>query len=105
MNATVGETSLLVVKLESLAGQDKFTLYVNPDINQPEPDSDLIKTDLDLGAAREIHLYQTGEYSIDEIRIGDTFGDVTPVSVPEPNSLIFLLVTIACVSIAWRLTF
>lgn len=71
----VGKTALLVVKAEFLAGNDMFTLYVNPDPRDPEPASGTLKTDLDLGVVSRIGIYSSGAVTIDEIRIGTTYGE------------------------------
>jgi hypothetical protein len=76
----VGETALLVVRMEFLAGNDIFTLYVNPKPGDPEPASGAVKSDLDLGVADVIGIYSTGAFAVDEIRLGDTYAEVTPAS-------------------------
>jgi hypothetical protein len=74
----VGQTALLVVKAQFKSGNDTFTLYVNPTPGQPEPSSNLIKTDLDLATVSRIGIYSTGAFDVDEIRIGSSFESVTP---------------------------
>lgn len=74
----VGQTALLVVKAQFLAGNDTFTLYTNPMPGEPEPVSTVVKTDLDLGTVARIGIYSTGAFDVDEIRIGGTFASVTP---------------------------
>jgi len=74
----VGRTTLLVVKVQFLAGNDLFTLYVNPTPGRPEPSSTIVKSDVDLGVVSKIGIYSTGAFTVDEIRIGTTFADVTP---------------------------
>jgi hypothetical protein len=75
----IGHTAFLVAKAQFVTGDDIFTLFVNPKPGQPEPGSgDAVKTDLDLGTVSKIGIYSTGAFTIDEIRIGMTFGDVTP---------------------------
>lgn len=82
---TPGETALLVVKAEfTPIGNDRFTLYVNPVPGMPEPASaSVIKSDANVGSVTGLTVYSTGAFSLDEIRLGTTFADVTPV-VPEP---------------------
>jgi hypothetical protein len=77
-SAVVGKTALLVVKAEFLSGIDIFTLYTNPVPGAPEPASGVVKTDLYLGTVSAIGIYSSGAFSIDEIRIGTTYADVTP---------------------------
>ena len=76
----VGRTTLLVVKVQFLAGNDTFTLFVDPTPGRPEPASSIIKSDLDLGTVSKIGIYSTGAFIVDEIRLGTTFADVLPVS-------------------------
>jgi hypothetical protein len=79
-----GQTALLVVKAEFMANLDRFTLYVNPVPGGPEPAVGTIKFDSNLGTVNGFTLYSTGAFSVDELRLGQTFVDVTPV-VPEPG--------------------
>lgn len=80
VNVVIGRTTLLVVKAQFLAGNDVFTLYVNPRPGHPEPVAgNAVKSDVDLGTVSKIGIYSTGAFVIDEIRIGSTFADVTPV--------------------------
>jgi hypothetical protein len=81
----VGETALLVLKAEFLQGNDRFTLYVNPTPGGPEPATGPVVTGVDLGTVSGLAIYSTGAFSIDEIRLGPTFADVTPV-VPLPSA-------------------
>ena len=75
----VGRTALLVVKAEFLAGNDVFTLYVDPS-RGPEPNSGAMKTDLDLGVVSRAGIYSTGGFAVDEIRIGTRYADVVPAN-------------------------
>jgi hypothetical protein len=77
VQAVVGRTSMLVVKLEFNSGPDVMTLYVDPTPGRPEPAGDAVKTDLDLGLVSRMALASTGaSYAIDEIRVGTTYADV-----------------------------
>lgn len=88
--ATVGDTTLLVVKMVTGIQTDAFTLYVNPTPGQGEPGSASATMNLDVGDANQIALYNGGNYTFDEIRIGDSFAEVTPTisSTPEPSTLV-----------------
>ncbi|MFO0925342.1 MAG: PEP-CTERM sorting domain-containing protein [Pirellulales bacterium] len=87
ITAVSGQTSMLILKGEMQSGNDIFTLWVNRPLGSSEPlTNDAVKTDLDLNSFNAIVLYSTGAFSIDEIRIGQTFADVT--AVPEPSSLL-----------------
>lgn len=93
INATTTATTLLVVKAQfSTAGNDTLTLYVNPTPGAPEPATGVVKSDANFGLAAGLTLYSTGAMRIDELRVGQTFADVTPV--PEPGAL-GLFVTLA----------
>jgi hypothetical protein len=97
LDVAIGQTTLLVLKSEFRPGNDRFTLYVNPDPLMPEPLTGILKQDMDIGAVDGIVLYSTGAHSIDEIRWGTTFADVTPV--PEPGTIALLVIgalTAAC---------
>jgi hypothetical protein len=70
------------------AGNDKFTLYVDPTPGGAEPLTGTVKQDRDVGTVSALMLYSTGAFSVDEIRIGTTYADVT--STPEPSSISFV---------------
>ncbi len=76
----VGQTALLVVRADFLPGNDLFTLYTDPVPGDPEPASGVVKADLNLGAVTRVGIYSTGAFSVDEIRVGATYADVTPRS-------------------------
>jgi hypothetical protein len=88
VGAAVGQTALLVLKAQFQPGADVFTLYANPTPGGPEPAAGAVKTGSDLGAVTGLTLYSTGAFSVDEIRVGTTFADVTP-AVPEPSAPLF----------------
>ncbi len=87
VNAVSGQTALLVIKSEFLAGNDRFTLYVNPTPGAPEPAFGTVKQDASLSTFNTLTIYSTGAFSLDELRVGNTFADVVPV-VPEPAGLV-----------------
>lgn len=89
VSAVVGQAALLVLKLELLPGNDRSTLYVNPTPGGPEPAGGAVKFDRDVGSITGLTIYSTGAFRIDEIRLGDTFADVTPAvaAIPEPSTL------------------
>jgi hypothetical protein len=78
----VGKAAFLVVKMEFKDGEDRFTLFVNPTPGKPEPASATVKEDFDLEYADMIFLYSRASWSVDEIRLGTTWADVTPASKP-----------------------
>jgi hypothetical protein len=84
-----GQTSLLVVKAEFGDAADTFTLFVNPTPGGPEPAVGTVKTS-NTGDILGFTMYSTGEFSMDELRLGETFADVTPV-VPEPGGAALVL--------------
>jgi hypothetical protein len=73
-----GQVVFLVVKMEFKDGPDRFTLFVNPKPGQPEPPAGILKDDLDLDPTNMIILYSRGAWSMDELRVGTTWEDVTP---------------------------
>jgi len=87
----IGQTALLVVKAEFLNPNDRFTLYVNPLPGGPEPLVGTVKFDSNLSSVSGFTLYSTGAFSVDELRLGETFADVTP-TVPEPGTLLVVLI-------------
>jgi hypothetical protein len=86
----VNETVLLVLRAQFTAGNDQFTLYVNPVPGAPEPGAGLVKNNSNVGTVAGLTLYSTGAFSIDEFRLGETFADVTP-AVPEPATALIAL--------------
>jgi hypothetical protein len=92
----VGETVFLVVKAEFAAGNDRFTLYMNPIPGAPEPGAGLVKNNSNVGAATGVTIYSTGAFSIDEFRLGETFADVTPIPEPASVLLSLLMGAVAC---------
>ena len=78
----VGEEYLLVLRADFTAGNDIFTLYVNPQPGSVEPSSGTIKSDINIGVFDELLLYGTGAFSLDELRIGPSFADVVPIALP-----------------------
>ena len=95
VSITPQQTYLLVVRADFTASLDRFTLFVNPTAGSAEPAFGTVKNDSDVGTVGGVTLYSTGAYSLDEIRIGTTFADVTPraggTSVPEPGAVTCLL--------------
>ena len=59
-------------------GPDRFTLYVDATPGKAEPANGVRKEDLDLPYADMIFLYSRAAWSVDEIRLGTTWADVTP---------------------------
>jgi len=94
--AAVGVTSLLVIKAEFGQPVDRFTLYMNPIPGGPEPLVGTVKQDVDVAMIPALTLYSTGAYSIDEIRVGNTFADVTPVPEPSVGALLLLGAGVLC---------
>lgn len=74
----IGRTRLVVVKMEFQEGPDRFTLFLDPKPGQREPANGFLKEDLDLRLADRIFLYSRAAWSVDEIRLGTTWEDVTP---------------------------
>jgi hypothetical protein len=97
----MGQTSLLVLKADLRPGADTFSLLANPALPGVEPNVyDAVKSDLDLGQLNGINIYSTGQFSVDEIRWGETYADVTPV--PEPGTVALFVVGALTASCAAR---
>ena len=79
----VGRTRFVVVKMEFRAGPDRFTLYMDPVPGTAEPGDGVVKEDLDLQYAEKIFLYSRASWSVDEIRLGTSWEDVTPAGQGE----------------------
>jgi hypothetical protein len=97
VDAIVGQTTLLVLRADFRPGNDRFVMFVNPSPLSSEPLTGIVKQDMDIGALDGIVLYSTGAHSVDEIRWGNTFADVTPV--PEPGTIALFvagILTVAC---------
>jgi hypothetical protein len=88
----IGRTRLLVVKMEFQEGPDHFTLFVDPVPGMGEPAVGFVKEDLDLKLADKIFLYSRAAWSVDEIRLGTTWEDVTPAGGT----------TVAASPVSWR---
>jgi hypothetical protein len=97
---TVDQTALLVLKAELRPGNDRFTLYVNPDLSLGEPATGTVKFDMDIGTVDGIVLYSTGSHAVDEIRWGTSFADVTPI--PEPATALLMLLGVGVLAAMWR---
>ena len=76
----VSQVSLLVVKAQFSDAFDRFTLYVNPEVGAPEPATGVVKENDSFGEFNRVIFYSTGAFSLDEVRIGDTFESVTPAA-------------------------
>ena len=84
-----GQTVFLVLKMEFANGPDRFTLYVNPAPGGAEPVSAFVKSDLDLGTAAALFFYSQGAYSVDEIRLGTSWSEVTPAVAVSRGTIQF----------------
>ncbi len=97
---STGETALLVLKMETFNGNDRFTLYVNPSA-EAAPTIGFAKTDLDLASADRITMYHAGSFAFDEIRIGTSYFDVV-TAVPEPSSALLFFAGLTLTSFRMR---
>ena len=64
--------------MEFRQGPDRFTLFLNPTPGEKEPAMGAVKYDLDVELADTMRLFCFGAFSMDEIRLGTTWADVTP---------------------------
>ncbi len=87
--AVIGNTALLVIRLDFFADADKVALYVNPSPGSPEPPAGTEFTGIDLGAFTQLAITHgnNSAWMTDEIRIATTWSEVT---VPESSSIILL---------------
>jgi hypothetical protein len=105
--------SFLLVRLDFIAGvsTDKAYLWVNPDLSLGEPalgteaatitdELSFNRIRLTVGGSQNTGATATASGLFDEIRVGDTFADVTPV--PEPSSLCSALLCLAVSNIVRR---
>lgn len=89
--ATIGEAYLLVLHV-AFGDPDVISLFVNPDSlggeAPTEPDASLSMNSADISFTRLLWYpgSQVNRGSIDEIRFGSTYADVTPLD-PNPNTL------------------
>lgn len=103
-DATVDTFLVARLTIGAGANDDSIDLFINPDINAGTPSTPDLTVPfnedvLDNRAIDEIRLAsQNGAFFADEIRIGGTFADVTPLeveigaaAVPEPSSVAILL--------------
>jgi hypothetical protein len=95
-NVSTFPTVMLAARIQFQSGADSVQLYVNRPPGGGTPASvDAILSNLDInpsnGAVTDFGIWYGGDggYQIDEIRIGLTYADVTPV--PEPSLIIVTL--------------
>jgi hypothetical protein len=80
---TANAVTLIVLRLQFNAGNDRISLYVNPTVGAAEPAvADAVKTDLNLGTTAVLALTGPAAWSADELRVGDSFASVLP---PGPD--------------------
>lgn len=93
-----GSTNLVVGKLTFNAGNDFHETWINPDLPSSAADVTPANAAISGSAAKDYATFnsinsiylQSGfssQFGVDEFRLGDSFFDVTPNSVPEPSSL------------------
>ncbi|MBC7526421.1 MAG: hypothetical protein H7308_02630 [Chthonomonadaceae bacterium] len=94
-SAVQGQPVYLVLRATLNPGADQFDLYINPTdfVNLPaSPNVSIATTDgIDLGSTvGDLYLNNYGGYTVDEIRVGKAYGDITgtvaPSNVPEPGA-------------------
>jgi hypothetical protein len=96
-----GQTNLVVVRIDYLNGNDSAYLWVNPTLGSQPLDStantnslvgfDFSFNDIRMFAGGQANGAQPyGEALLDEVRIGDTWADVTPIPEPVMASLVGL---------------
>ncbi|MBC7772965.1 MAG: hypothetical protein H7210_10755 [Pyrinomonadaceae bacterium] len=91
-----GETALLVARIDYRAGPDLVSLWLNPGLDVLPGTADITLNTLDLNVAPPSQLlrFEQGNNRasfIDEIRLGGTFEEVTPL-VPGPSAISVVLI-------------
>ena len=80
--AVLNEESLFVVRADMTPRQDTFTFYVDPVRGEPEPNTGIVKTENMPGLGRiYVAVGDNAAFSVDEIRLGETYFDVTPLDI------------------------
>jgi hypothetical protein len=92
------QLSLVVVRIDHLPGNDNAYLFLNPTLGVEPNNASAAATSLGgfdysfdtvrpfAGGSQSTGAILPGELQVDEIRVGDTFADVTPF-VPEPAAI------------------
>jgi hypothetical protein len=107
VSATPGSTYLLVLEMNFVTGTSgSFNLYVNP-TNSSSPGSAVNGSPVSftLNGTNLFGLYAGGmSASVDEFRLGGSYGSVVPglAAVPEPATNALLAATAALALAAWR---
>jgi hypothetical protein len=99
--------SFLLLRIDNIAGtgKDKAYLWVNPDLTLGEPaigtaaatitdELSFNRIRLTVGGSQNTGATLAAQGLFDEIRIGETFADVTPV--PEPASVFAVVACLVC---------
>jgi len=91
--ASNNTAALLVLEATLAAGNDTFNLYINPTIGGSAPTiADATETGVDLGNFTDLRIVSAFS-TFDELRIGETFADVTPI--PEPSAFALIAGSLA----------
>ncbi len=86
-------STFLVAEINFLPGDDNVSLYINPTTGLAAPDgtpTTASVTDFNFDRIRIQTGFNTAAFKFDEIRIGTTYADVSPLVVPEPTSMLLL---------------
>jgi hypothetical protein len=83
--AVVGQTVLLVTRMDFTEGVDTLRLYINPPGTTEPLAPNAILLNNGIESINRISLTGPGAYSFDRLAIGTTWADVVPV--PEPGSM------------------
>jgi hypothetical protein len=80
-----GQSHFFVLEADFLPGNDTYKLYIDPVTGGAQPATPAATLHFDLQSVTTIGLAGPGAFGFDELRIGTTWADATPV--PEPGSL------------------
>ncbi len=85
VETVINQTAFIVLRMDFIGTPDVVTMHLNPTPGGLEPAGGTVKSDIDLDGITGLSILSTGAFSLDEIRVGNTYASVTPV--PEPTTL------------------
>ncbi len=83
--------SLLVFRIDFLGGSENINLYVNPALNAEPATASATTTKTNQLLLDSFRIQSADAGTLDELRFGTTYADVTPFTVPEPASVALVL--------------
>ena len=83
--------SLLVFRIDFLGGSENINLYVNPTLGTEPATASATTTKTNQLNVDSFRIQSADPGTLDELRFGTTYADVTPFAVPEPASAALVL--------------